>query len=378
MTHKRSDTEMGKLADEVYAGMAGNGITGVAADEIWEKLQGFASFGFPESHSVSFAYIVYMSSWLKYHWPAEFLAGLLNAQPMGFYSPNTLVQDSLRHGVLVEPPDVNESDFDCTVVAAHADPDDVVEYLGMRWRRGRGPVEDPVRPATAVRMGLRYVRNLADAEIARIEAARLVAGPFSSAEDLAQRTGLAADALEGLAASGGLASFGIGRREGMWTAGALAGMGPGRLAIAEGTEAPPLPAMSRFEDHQADLWSTGVSVRHPVEFIRDRLAAAGCLTIAEALGLRRHGTRTRVGGIVTHRQRPGTARGVRFLNLEDETGILNVVVLPEVWEREYAVARKAVGVVVEGRLEYRDGVTNLNAHRFTTWPVAGVKSRDFR
>ncbi len=378
MTHKRSDEEMAKLRDEVYAGMAAHGVSGEAADEIWEKLQGFASFGFPESHSVSFAYIVYMSAWLKYHWPAEFLAGLLNAQPMGFYSPMTLVQDAQHHGVVTLPPDVNESFFDCSVVPWEAEVDDVAEYYGMRWRRGRGPVDDPVRPAVAVRLGLRYVRNLADAEVTRIEAARLVAGPFESPEDLAQRTGLATDALEGLAGSGALSSLGVGRREGIWAAGALAGLGPGKLAVAPGSGAPSLPSMSSFEAHQADLWSTGISVRHPVSFVRSLLADAGCMPINEALALRRNGVRARVGGIVTHRQRPGTAKGVRFLNLEDETGLLNVVILPQVWDRNYEVARKAIGVIIDGRLEFRDGVTNLNAHRFSSWDVAGVKSRDFR
>ncbi len=378
MTHKRSDEAMARLRDEVYDGMARNGITGAAADEIWEKLQGFASFGFPESHSVSFAYIVYASAWLKYHWPTEFLAGLLNAQPMGFYSPNTLVQDSIRHGVVVLPPDVNESDFDCTVLPAETDPDDTVTYYGMTWRRGRGPIDDPVRPAVALRMGLRYVRNLGDAEITRIEAARRVAGPFTSPADLAQRTGLSGDALEGLAAAGAFAPLGARRREGLWTAGALAGLGPDRLAVAAGAEPPELAEMTSYEHHQADLWSTGVSVTHPVSFVRERLGDEGCLTIADALAQRSHGLRARVGGIVTHRQRPGTAKGVRFLNLEDETGILNVVVLPEVWEQNLEVARKAIGVVIEGRLEFRDGVTNLVAHRFWEWPVTGVRSRDFR
>ena len=153
MTHKRSDEAMGRLEAEVYDGMAGNGITGAAADEIWEKLQGFASFGFPESHSVSFAYIVYATSWLKYHWPTEFFCGLLNAQPMGFYTPNTLVQDAIHHGVVVLPPDINFSEYDCTVELVDADEDDIVEYLGMKWRRGRGAIDDPIRPASAIRIG---------------------------------------------------------------------------------------------------------------------------------------------------------------------------------------------------------------------------------
>ena len=377
MTHKRSDEEMSKLRRETFAGMAGTGITGAAAEEIWEKLQGFASFGFPESHSVSFAYIVYMSSWLKYHWPAEFLAGLLNAQPMGFYSPNSLVQDSIRHGVVVLEPDVNESDYDCTIVPVEADPDDLATYYGARWRRGRGLLDDPVRLATGVRMGLRYVRNLGDAEITRIEAARSIDGSFGSVIDLAQRTGLPVGAIEGLAASGALGSLGVERREGLWAAGALAGMGPGRLPLAAGTDPPPLFPMSEEEQARADLWSTGVSVRHPVEFVRARLVAEGCLSIEEALSSGAHGRRIRVGGVVTHRQRPMTAKGVIFLNLEDETGLLNVIVLPEVWAAQREVARRNVGLVIDGVLEHRDGVTNLVAKRFSGWPVEGVKSRDW-
>lgn len=377
MTHKRSEEEMAKLRSETYAGMEANGVTGAAADEIWEKLQGFAAFGFPESHSVSFAYIVYMSAWLKYHWPAEFLAGLLNAQPMGFFSPNSLVQDARRHGVVVLPPDVDESAADCTVVPHPADPDDIATHLGARWRRGRGPVEDPIRMAAAVRMGLRYVRNLGEAEIARIEAARAVGGPFLGVVDLAQRTGPTVAALEGLAAAGALAGLGVGRREGMWVAGALAGMGPGRLPVAEGSDPPPLPPMDEAEASRADLWSTGVSVRHPVEFVRAWLDDEGCLSIASALADPRNGRAARVGGIITHRQRPGTAKGVIFLNLEDETGLLNVVVLPEVWEANRTVARRSIGVVIDGVLEHRNGVTNLVARRFTGWPVEGLRSRDW-
>jgi error-prone DNA polymerase len=382
MTHKRSDEEMEKLREETFAGMARQGITGAAATEIWEKLQGFASFGFPESHSVSFAYIVYMSAWLKYHWPAEFLAGLLNAQPMGFYSPNSLVQDAVRHGVVVFGPDVNESTYDCTIVPADADPGDVASYYGMSWRRGRGAVDDPIRMATAVRMGLRYVRGLGESEITRIEAARLAAGPFTGVVDLAQRTGLPVDALEGLAAAGALEPLGVSRREGLWAAGSLAGMGPGRLPLAVGAEAPSLAEMDEVTASRADLWSTGVSVRHPVEFVRERLAGEGCVTIAEALGGRHAGKRVRVGGVVTHRQRPGTAKGVIFINLEDETGLLNVIVTPDVWSAQRDVARRAVGLMIDGALEHRDGVTNLLARRFAEWPVegpaeAGLESRDW-
>ncbi|HEX9978596.1 MAG TPA: error-prone DNA polymerase, partial [Acidimicrobiia bacterium] len=381
MTHKRSDEEMEKLRDETVAGMATQGITGAAATEIWEKLQGFASFGFPESHSVSFAYIVYMSAWLKYHWPAEFLAGLLNAQPMGFYSPNSLVQDAARHGVVVLPPDVNESEYDCTIVPHGSDPDDLATYYGASWRRGRGPADDPIRMATAVRMGLRYVRDLGESEITRIEAARIVGGPFTGVVDLAQRTGLPVGSLEGLAAAGALEPLGVTRREGLWAAGALAGMGPGRLPLAVGAEPPGLRAMDEVTRARADLWSTGVSVRHPVEFVRDRLAAEGCITVAEAIGGRLAGRRVKVGGVVTHRQRPSTAKGVVFINLEDETGLLNVIVTPDVWSAQRDVARRSVGLMIDGALEHRDGVTNLIARRFASWPVEGaveeLESRDW-
>ena len=376
MTHKRSDEAMGRLKDEVFTGMAGNGIVGAAADEIWEKLQGFASFGFPESHSVSFAYIVYMSAWLRLHYPAEYLAGLLNAQPMGFYSPNSLVQDAQRHGVVVLKPDVNVSWHDCTIESIEADPDDTADYLGQRWRRGRGHVDDAIRPAVAVRMGLRYVKNLGDKEITRIEAARVLGEEFTSPEDFGFRTGLDVGSLEGLAAAGALESVGLGRREGMWAAGALAEIDPERLALSPGVDAPALPGMTTEEEHRADLWSTSVSSKHPMSFVRDELE--GCMTAAEVLGEERHRSRVKVAGVVTHRQRPGTAKGVYFLNLEDETGLLNIVVLPEVWAKHRNVVRKSPALVIHGRIEFYDGVTNVVARDFEPIGVNTVKSRDFR
>jgi error-prone DNA polymerase len=376
MTHKRSEKAMARLRDEVYAGMAVKGLSRAAADEIWEKLQGFSSFGFPESHSVSFAYIVYMSAWLRFHYPAEYLAGLLNAQPMGFYHPNSLVQDAQRHGVIVLPPDVNLSWHDCVIEPYDTDPDDVVTYLGQRWRRGRGHVDDPVRPAVAVRMGLRYVRNMGESEITRVEAARVLGGDFTDPRDLAFRTGLDVESLEGLAAAGSLESLGLSRREGMWAAGALAEIDPGRLALSPGVEPPVLPGMSPEEEHRADLWATGVSSVHPMSFVRDRLE--GCLTAAQVLEEGRSRSRVKVAGVITHRQRPSTSRGVYFLNLEDETGLLNIVVLPDVWARHRNVARKSPAVVIHGRIEFHDGVTNVVARAFEPIGIQTVRSRDFR
>ncbi len=378
MTHKRSAEAMDRLRNEVYAGMAAQGITGSAADEIWEKLQGFASFGFPESHSVSFAYIVYMSAWLRYHYPAEYLAGLLNAQPMGFYSPNTLVQDAQRHGVVVRGPDVNASWHDCTIEPIDADPEDVVHHLGGSWARGRGAVEDPMRTAVAVRMGLRYVRNLGDSEISRIESARIIDGTFRDPADLVHRTGLAVDALEALAAAGALESVGLGRREGLWAAGALAEIGPGRLPLAPGVDPPTLEPMTDHERMLADLWAVSASTSHPIQFVRDRLKARGCLTASQILDLHRTTSGVKMGGVVTHRQRPGTANGVRFFNFEDETGQVNVVIMPQVWDANYEIARRRPAMIIEGLVEFRDGVTNLVARRFSDLPVTGTGSRDFR
>jgi error-prone DNA polymerase len=212
--------------------------------------------------------------------------------------------------------------------------------------------------------------------VTRIEAARILGGEFTTPEDFAFRTGLDVDALEGLAAAGALDSIGLGRRHGLWAAGALAEIDPERLALSPGVEAPELPGMSEEEEHRADLWATGVSSRHPISFVRDQLA--GCLTAAEALDMRRNGSRIKVAGVITHRQRPGTAKGVYFLNLEDETGLLNIVVLPDVWARHRHVVRKSPALVIHGRLEYHDGVTNIVARDFDPIGVQTVRSRDFR
>jgi error-prone DNA polymerase len=162
----------------------------------------------------------------------------------------------------------------------------------------------------------------------------------------------------------------------MWAAGALAGIDPERLALSPGVDAPELPGMSAEEEHRADLWAIGVSSRHPMSFVRDQLD--GCLTAAEALEVGRNRARVKVAGVITHRQRPGTARGVYFLNLEDETGLLNIVVLPDVWARHRNVVRKSPALVIHGRLEFYDGVTNIVARDFEAIGVQTMRSRDFR
>ncbi|HKX65839.1 MAG TPA: OB-fold nucleic acid binding domain-containing protein, partial [Intrasporangium sp.] len=365
MGSKRSAERMERLRVRLFEGMATRGITGEVAEAIYDKLAAFANYGFPESHSVSFAYLVYASSWIKYHEPAAFCAALLNAQPMGFYSPHTLVQDARRHGVEVRTPDINASDWNATLepVAASSprDPD-----LPSTWGFN-GP---------AVRLGISSVRHIGDDLSQEIAAGR----PYVDIEDVARRTTASRAVLEALATAGAFGCFGVDRRQGLWVAGAAAGSRPDRLAgTVTGMTAPTLPGMSRREEAVADLWATGVSPDgHPTRFLRDQLDALGVST-ATGLQAESPGSKVQVAGVVTHRQRPATAGGTMFINLEDETGLVNVVCSLGCWTRYRSVARAAPALLVRGRLERSEGVTNVVAERIEPLAVAAtVGSRDFR
>ncbi|MDG4796539.1 error-prone DNA polymerase [Micromonospora sp. WMMD1082] len=371
MGAKRSMERMARIADRLYSGMAARGITGELADDVYRKLTAFASYGFPESHAMSFAYLVYASSWLKRYHPGPFLAALLSAQPMGFYSPQTLVDDARRHGVEVRRPDVNASGAKPVLEST---PD-------TRW--GSRPGEPPHAwglGGPAVRLGLSSVRTLGDPVAERIEAERADGGPYRDMADLARRVGLTAAQLEALATADAFACFGLTRRQALWAAGAAAQDRPGRLpGTVTGTAAPTLPGMEAVDRLVADVWATGLSPEsHPARFLRPRLDAVGAVPI-DRLGRAEPGRRIRVGGIVTHRQRPATAGGVTFLNLEDETGMLNVTCSPGLWQRHRRVARTSAALVVRGRLERHEGVVNLVADRLDAIeaPVSPA-SRDFR
>jgi len=363
MGSKRSEAKMERLRARFYAGMAQNGITGDVATTIFEKMLAFANFGFPESHSISFASLVYYSSWFKYYYPAAFCAALLNSQPMGFYSPQSLVADARRHGVLVRGPDVN-----------HSGADAVLEPTGDGATSTGG---------VAVRLGLSSVRTVGDELAKEIAAERGANGPYADLEELARRVRLTVPRAEALATAGAFGCFGVGRRAALWAAGVLAGQRPTQLpGTSVGVEAPPLPGMTEAELTVADVWATGVSPdSHPIEHLRDRLAAESVVPIAElpAVG---DGTRVKVGGLVTHRQRPATAGGVTFLNLEDETGMLNVVCSPGLWARYRAVAMGGSALLVRGRLERTSdtpSVLNLLADRLDRLVLkVAVRSRDFR
>jgi error-prone DNA polymerase len=373
MSSKRAPERIEELRGRLLEGMAANGIPDDVAEDIYVKILAFSSYGFPESHAISFAYLVYASAWLKCYYPAAFTAALLRAQPMGFYSPASLVSDVRRHGVEVRGVDVNAS----AVLAT-------LEKNGHNGRRPCGPADggggepaggEPVADQPAIRLGLADVRNLgAD------PAAAVVAGqPYRDLEDFARRTRLPAPALEALATAGAFGCFGISRREALWAAGAAATIRAGQLpGTTPGLAAPPLPPMTAAEETFADLWATGTYGIHPIEHIRPDLADQGVI-VAEALKTARSGANVTVAGLVTHRQQPGTARGVVFLSLEDETGMVNIICPPAVWERCRRVALDASALVVLGRVERLDGAVSLLALRLRRLRVvAAARSRDFR
>jgi error-prone DNA polymerase len=365
MGSKRSDARIDALRQRLYDGMADNGITGAPADEIVDKIRAFAAFGFAESHAISFALLVYASSWLKLHYPAAFCASLINAQPMGFYSPQSLVADARRHGVETRKPDINISSAAATLEAGEC--------------RSQCPCLDAPQPA--VRLGLSSVRGIGDDLAERIVASRDADGRFTSMADLSHRVGLSTDQLETLATGGAFDGFGVARRDALWTAGAAAAVRPGQfdlVAVAQ-TAAPDLPEMTEPEQMIADLWATGVTTDHyPTALVRDRLDSLGVITAAGLHSMSDH-TRVTVGGIVTHRQRPATARGVTFVNLEDETGMVNVICSREVWLRYRKVARTSAALLIRGMLQHSDNVVNVMAERIEPLSL-GVRpaARNFR
>jgi error-prone DNA polymerase len=354
MGSKRSQRRMEELRSRLYDGMAANGVTGAVADEIFDKMAAFANYGFPESHSVSFASLVYASAWIKLHEPAAFCAALLNAQPMGFYSPHSLVQDARRHGVVVRTPDLNES-----ADASTLEP----------WAESTGGL--------AVRVGIEYVRSVGKDLAAEIAAGR----PYAGVEDLVRRVpSLTLRHLEAMATAGTFGCFGLTRREALWVVGSVAQSRPGRLAgVVTGADAPSLPGMSEREEAVADLWATGVAPDgHPTKFVRPHLDALGAVPADRLLSCE-NGARVMVGGVVTHRQRPATAQGTTFINLEDETGLINIVCSKGCWARYRRVARGASALLVRGRIEKAEGVVNVVAEWLDHLPTAGsLPSRDFR
>jgi error-prone DNA polymerase len=345
--------------ERLLEGMRAKGYSPDFAQRIYQQMLGFGEYGFPESHSMSFALLVYDSAWLKYHEPAAFTCALLNSQPMGFYAPAQLVRDARAHGVEVHAVDACVSAWDATLE-----------------RRADG---EP-----ALRLGLRLVKSLSQAGAERLIAARAVR-PFASVEDLAVRAALDRGDLEALAAAGALAALSGNRHLAFWE---VAGterplpLAPADTLPASALEGRPLlTAPTEGQAIAADYASLGLTLgRHPLALLRERLRAAALVPAAELIAAG-NGARVRTAGIVLMRQRPGTASGVTFLTLEDESGQVNVIV----WERVGREQRRALLesrlLEVHGELQHQEGVTHLIAHRLIDRsPLLGeltTRSRDF-
>ena len=341
--------------ERLLSGMAANGYSTDFSESIYQQILGFGEYGFPESHAASFALLTYVSCWLKCHEPAAFFTALLNSQPMGFYQPAQLVQEARRSGVRILPPDVLCSDYDCTLEAAAGG-------------------------ALAIRIGLGRVRSLPRADAGRVLAAR-AAQPFLSIDDLAQRAALSRRSLQLLANAGALRSLSEHRHAASWLA-LGAEPPPGTLGLAAAAEAAvtlprPSAAQEILADHRQLCLST---TQHPLLLLRERLRASG---VSRSLELRAlpDGAAVRVGGLVTHLQQPGTASGVVFLSLEDETGIVNVILWPQVFAEQRACALAASLLVVHGTLQNQHGVTHVVARSLHDHSqlLAGMtrRSRDF-
>ncbi len=328
-----------RFRQDLIDGMRARGYRQEFAERIFNQIQGFGEYGFPESHSASFALLAYISSWLKCHQPAAFTAALLNSQPMGFYAPAQLVQDAQRHGVEVRPADVEQSDWDCTLEA----------------ERGRCGT-------ATIRLGLRMVKGLSAEAGTRITAAR-AAGVFADVTDLARRAALDRGDVKALSRAGALKNLAGNRHQANWAA-----LGVDRpvevIAEARIAEATPLLRKpSEGEDVIADYAHLGLTLgRHPLALLRERLDQLRFVTAA-AIGQARHGDRIRTAGLVVTRQRPGTATGVVFVTLEDETGVINLIVwssLVETQRRELLGARL---LGVDGEVQREGEVIHVIAKR---------------
>lgn len=338
----RSRGMVHELQDMMVGRMIARGYDPEFAERCFNQIKGFGEYGFPESHAASFAHLVYVSSWLKCHFPAAFAAALLNSQPMGFYAPAQIVRDAREHGVAVLPVDVNHSDWDCTLE-----------------RRGEG---------VALRLGLRQVDGFPEAAAARIVAARAAGGPFRDVRDIKERAGLSPALVERLASADCFNSLGLTRRQALWDARSLIAAPDLPLFAAarvrdEGAEraVTRLPAMPLSEEVVADYQTQRLSLKaHPLAFLRANLAERGFVRAAD---LRSHKYRAtvQVAGVVLIRQRPGSAKGVCFITLEDETGVVNLVIWPDLMERQRKVIMGARLMEVRGRVEYDDEVIHVIA-----------------
>ncbi len=355
---------------KLLQGMEQNGLSGDFAEQVFRQIRGFGEYGFPESHAASFALLVYVSSYLKRHYPAAFCAAILNSQPMGFYTASQLVADAQRHGVEVHPPDVNHSDWDCTLT-----------QVTERDSVARVPA------AVGMTLGLRMIKGLQIDAAQRIVDARRAGGPYRDLAELKRRGDLSQGMITVLADADALRSLTRDRRAAIWQSLAQeksSGDRPLLWGAEDVDEEVPeqLVAMMPVEEVQADYQTTGLSLKaHPISFLRERLRERGCVTAAE-LPRTRDGRQVKVAGLVMLRQRPSTAKGVTFVTLEDETGSINLVLFAAVWQRFYRIAKTSHAWLVQGKLESRQGVIHVIVGHVEDMAEElnglAIPSRDFR
>jgi error-prone DNA polymerase len=396
MGFKRSEKRMRQIEVHLREGMAKNGITGAAADRIVLSITSFALYGFPESHAASFALLAYASAYLKVHFPAAFYTALLNNQPMGFYHPATLVKDAQRRGVRFAPIDVQVSEWDCTVTS------DGVVRLGLRYVSGLreevGKKIAEIPPSLALSFAPASLASFGEAgppldppcpKCGCDDASMIERSPdgcfcnvcshqwvdeapdtrrFASVDDLARRVGLRRDEIRALAEVGALNSFGLDRRSALWQVERVI-RPAGELFEDQQDDAEqpvphsPLTPMTESERLIADYAGTRLTIGpHPMTFRRHELSMRGVLPAIE-LARVRTGRRVRTAGMVITRQRPGTAKGFVFLTLEDETGVANIIVRPDIYDRQRVTIVEAPFLIVEGVAQTEDGVSAIRAER---------------
>jgi error-prone DNA polymerase len=365
MSRKRSHDALEAYRGRFIAGAADKGVGKETADTVFDKLVGFSGFGFPKAHAAAFGLLAYQSQWLRHYYPAEFLCALLNAQPMGFYPPATLVRDAQRHGVEVRPADVNLSSARCTIEPANAERN-APSYKLLQAGTASGERQNSASykllqgNRVAVRIGLGSIASIGVDEAEVLAEEREANGPFADIADLARRSQLSRDGLEVLVKGGACDCFGRPRRDLLWELGLVSreqsvpGTGGEAkqlpLSLEPTTETPALRDLTRWERMLADYRHTGMSVgTHPLALLRAHLPA-GTLSSSE-LHEQRHGRHVAVAGMTIARQRPSTANGIVFMLLEDEHGQMNLILPPAVYERHRATVRAEPLVLARGRYE---------------------------
>jgi error-prone DNA polymerase len=388
---KRSGNKITEFGIKLKAGMIRNGYTEQFAEQVFTQIQGFSGYGFPESHAASFALLVYISSWLKRYHPAAFTAALLNSQPMGFYAPAQLVRDAKEHGVEPREVDVNHSGWDCRLEAGSGE---VAE-----WQSGKVPEPDggflPPQfygaDGPALRLGMRLINGLAEAHAVAIERAVASRGPFKSIVALWRASNVPVAALRTLARADAFRSMGLDRRQALWeirdlrdeTLPLFDSCGSSSLNLSV---SPSLPEMPLHRHVVQDYATVGLSLKaHPVSFFREQLKKKK-VTLSRDLmdpALSPHGKRVVVAGVVLCRQRPGTASGIVFITIEDETGIANLIVRPQIYQKYRRAARHAVGILARGHVERQGEVIHVVVREIepmetgTAQEALAVDSRDF-